>query len=175
MSSSRSVSGATSTKILQGQSSSLISCLSSYLLALSSFLLIFSPSWYEYTYPEQLDDFAVTLANHWERAGVEEKAMRASFKAALFFYRVSNMSSAQEFAIKARDLLISQSGEEDMSEELKLLLSRIDILLWRAHYELVSSWLELALRSIHPTLKSDLTTKGGRICRLTTRCDFYEM
>ena len=132
-------------------------------------------SWYEYTYPEQLDDFAVTLANHWERAGVEEKAMRASFKAAMFFFRVSNMSSAQKFAMKARDLLISQSGEEDMSEELKLLLSRIDILLWRAHYELVSSWLELALRSIHSTLKSDLTTKGGRICRLTTRCDFYEM
>ena len=172
MSSSRSVSGATSTKTLPGESlslSSLVSFLCSYLLALSCFFLflplifLLSPSWYEYTYPEQLDDFAVILANHWERAGVEEKAMGASFKAALSFFRVGNMSSAEDFAIKARDLLISQSDGEDMSEELKVLLSRIDILLWRTHHELVGALVD-SQRDLTSKRCKELSSAIAHLC-----------
>ena len=93
-------------------------------------------SWYEYTYPDQyqFDAHADIVAHHWEQGNVPDKALRAYFHAALNHERVGNHVKLLETASKARDFLTLEDAER--SDELKLMLCRIDILLFKALYHI---------------------------------------
>ena len=121
-------------------------------------------AWYEYTYQDQqqLNAHADTVAYHWEQGNVPDKALRAYFLAALNHDRVENYSQVIETALKARDLLTS-TPDMEANDDLQLMLSRIDILLFRANRELLGG-----------TLGEELTTRCRNVNAAIMRlCDNF--
>ena len=90
--------------------------------------------WYEYTHPNDLEVHAETLAKHWDCGNKPEKAYPYYFMAAQSCQKFGNYTGVLAAAAKARQLLTSLVDGE-LDSEQRLLLSRLDILIFMAYHQ----------------------------------------
>ena len=90
--------------------------------------------WFEYTFPDNLDERASELALHWEAASQPIKATKYYFLAAQNYDNIGDFSGILKAAEKARDLLLTYE-DETLDGDHKLLLARVAILKFKAAYE----------------------------------------
>lgn len=91
--------------------------------------------WYEYTYPNELKKYSYVLAKNWEAGSETRKSLKYYFLAAQHEDAAGDYGKVYTLCMKARGLLFELSSEASIQEEDKLLLSRLDILLYKSIHE----------------------------------------